>query len=94
MRDERTASRIPNARPISTTPPDLRDTTREIENEARRAEYARSRTPARSEGFQARPTEGREPAGAVKASVATRPIAMTSGTSAARQADDGVRARH
>ena len=40
--DERPSNRVINAKPISTSPPDPRDTTREIEKEARRPEYRES----------------------------------------------------
>jgi septal ring-binding cell division protein DamX len=86
--EERPASRVANARPISSTPPDPRDTTREIENEARSAEYSRAPARAGSRGadsFQGRVAEGRDPVGTVKASIATRPIGMTTAPSTSRQ---------
>lgn len=61
--EERAASRIANARPISTIPPEARDTTREIEKEARRAEYREppQRPVVKSGGdVQPRVVEGRD----------------------------------
>lgn len=63
LAEERAATRIVNARPINTTPPEPRDTTREIEKEARRAEYRAP--PPRATGktggdAQPRVVEGRD----------------------------------
>jgi septal ring-binding cell division protein DamX len=84
--EERFASRVANARPISSTPPELRDTTREIENEARRAEYRQPRLSSRGAGETASPpsVDVREGGGAVKGSIATRPIGMSGAAGAGR----------
>jgi septal ring-binding cell division protein DamX len=84
--DERPAGRIANARPISSTPPDPRDTTRGIESEARRAEYARppTRPASQSQNAQGRVFEGRDLVIGPKSAVSTRPI----GAAVSRQGEE------
>jgi septal ring-binding cell division protein DamX len=89
--DERPLSRVANARPINATPPDPRDTTREIEKEARRPEYResppRQTSKALAEPVQARVVEGRDLVLPPKPPIATRPIGATS-ASASRQGSE------
>lgn len=87
------APRVANARPIIATPPDPRDTTREMEREARRPDY---REPPRqvaqvtvdTPATQPRVIEGRDFVLPPK-SVPTRPIAAADNEGAKRTAEAG-----
>ena len=80
------AARVQNARPIIATPPDPRDTTREMEREARRPEYReppRQVAQASVEPAQPRVIEGRDFVVPTKP-VTTRPIAAAEPEAAKR----------
>jgi septal ring-binding cell division protein DamX len=89
------ASRVQHARPIIATPPEPRDTTREMEKEARRAEYREPQSrqaPPAPEVVQPRVIDGREIALSSKPpAVATRAIGIPPAITGRAEPEAGAR---